>query len=94
MNTNKAVQSYIDKWTARGYSEGIPDEVPARLMQLRKAPSYKAICVAILKNDLGDLCDLPVSAWYSELKRIEISARVVLDADTAGRMRQRFIEWH
>lgn len=45
-------------------------------MWLRKAPSYKAIALAILKNDMTDLgFTPPVSAWYSELKRIEIEAR-------------------
>jgi predicted phosphoadenosine phosphosulfate sulfurtransferase len=67
---------YIETWENRGYCDGIPDEVPARLMQLRKAPSYKAVAIAILKNDLTDLgYSPPVSAWYSELKRIEIEAR-------------------
>lgn len=62
----------------RGYSDGIPDEVPLRLMQLRKAPSYKAICIAILKNDtsMASLGFTPTSSkWYSELKRIEIEQR-------------------
>jgi predicted phosphoadenosine phosphosulfate sulfurtransferase len=45
-------------------------------MALRKAPSYKAIALAILKNDITDLgFTPPASAWYSELKRIEIEAR-------------------
>ncbi len=45
------IESYIEEWKKRGYSNDIPDIVPDRLMQLNKAPSYKAICVAILKND-------------------------------------------
>jgi predicted phosphoadenosine phosphosulfate sulfurtransferase len=45
-------------------------------MQLRKAPSYKAIALAILKNDMTDLgFSPPFSAWYFELKRVEIEAR-------------------
>lgn len=67
---------YITTWEAKGYSDGIPDEVPSRLMQLRKAPSYKAIALAILKNDITDLGFSPsFSAWYFELKRVEIEAR-------------------
>lgn len=52
-------------------------------MQLKKAPSYRAVCIAILKNSLGDLGELPVSAWYSELKRIEINARTIVDVDAS-----------
>lgn len=67
---------YITTWEAKGYSDGIPDAVPSRLMQLRKAPSYKAIALAILKNDMTDLgFSPPFSAWYFELKRVEIEAR-------------------
>ena len=70
------MEEYLKTWQRRGYSDGIPDEVPARLMSLRKAPSYKAIALAILKNDITDLgFTPPASAWYSELKRIEIEAR-------------------
>lgn len=76
MSTSEKVEQYIKAWEARGYSEGIPDEVPTRLMWLRKAPSYKAIALALLKNDITDLgFTPPVSAWYSELKRIEIEGR-------------------
>ena len=76
MSTKESVQKYIAGWLQRGYSEGIPDEVPHRLMILRKAPSYKAIVQAILKNDMTELgfCR-PFSPWYSEIKRVEIEAR-------------------
>jgi predicted phosphoadenosine phosphosulfate sulfurtransferase len=55
---------------------GIPDEVPIEIFNL--VPSYKKICLAILKNDytlktLG--FTPPKSKFYSELKRIEISKR-------------------
>lgn len=70
------MQEYIETWEARGYSEGIPDEVPSRLDWLGKAPSYKAIAIAILKNDMAQLgFSRPFSQWYSELKRIEIEGR-------------------
>lgn len=79
---SEAIGKYVAKWTERGYSQGIPDEVPARLMTLGKAPSYRQIAVAILKNDVTELgCAPPWSPWYSELKRIEIEAR-------SGRLRQ------
>jgi len=50
--------------------------VPAEIMAF--APSYKAIAIAILKNDLQftSLGFQPkVSRWYGEFKRIEIEAR-------------------
>lgn len=74
----KKIFEYIEKWKKRGYSKGIPDEVPYELEKRNLAPSYKAICVAIMKNDfqleyLGfqrEKCLL-----YSEIKRIEIESR-------------------
>jgi hypothetical protein len=45
-------------------------------MVLRKAPSYKAIVQAILRNDMTELgFSKPFSPWYSEIKRVEIEAR-------------------
>lgn len=70
------MRKYIETWSRRGYSDGIPDEVPQRLAALRKAPSYKAIVQAILKNDMTELgFARPFSPWYSELKRVEIEGR-------------------
>jgi predicted phosphoadenosine phosphosulfate sulfurtransferase len=43
--------SYVKTWEGRGYAAGIPDEVPDELSALQLAPSYKAIAIAILKND-------------------------------------------
>jgi predicted phosphoadenosine phosphosulfate sulfurtransferase len=42
---------YVKQWERRGYPEGIPDEVPDELTALKLAPSYKALAIAILKND-------------------------------------------
>lgn len=74
----RKIGRYLKTWEARDYARGIPDEVPHELMVLQLAPSYKAICMAILRNDhpmksLGFSPD--ESPWYSELKRIEIAAR-------------------
>lgn len=74
----KKIEEYIQKWEHQCYSDGIPDEVPTRIAQLNKAPSYKKVCIAILLNDhslksLGfqeKKCDS-----YHLLKRIEINAR-------------------
>jgi len=61
-----------------GYFQDIPETVPTRLEQLNKAPSYRQICKAIIKNDytlksLGLGSQKPKS--YHLLKRIEIKAR-------------------
>ena len=43
---------YVNAWRARCYSDDIPDEAPKKVMQSGRAPSYKAIAIALLKNDL------------------------------------------
>jgi len=72
------IDKYIKEWMLRGYLDDIPDEVPDALMDESLAPSYKAIAIAILKNDhhmtaLG--FQAPRSIWYDALKRIEINQR-------------------
>ena len=74
------ISEYVEIWKQRGYPDDIPDEVPLPLMRDNLAPSYKAICFAILKNDHAMLIlgfTTPVSLWYGVLKRIEISQRPV-----------------
>lgn len=72
------IENYIKEWEIKCYFEGIPEEVPARLTQLKKVPSYKEICSAILKNDISlkTLGFTPKkSKYYSEFKRVEIEQR-------------------
>jgi predicted phosphoadenosine phosphosulfate sulfurtransferase len=38
-------------WAKRGYQEGIPDEVDFTLEAKRKAPSWRRVCKAMLRND-------------------------------------------
>jgi len=74
----KKIEDYIKTWESRCYSDGIPEEVPSRISQLNKAPSYKQICSAILKNDINlkSLGFTPKkSKYYSEFKRVEIEQR-------------------
>ena len=75
---HKRAVEYVKTWKTRGYPEDIPDEVPACLMTLGLAPSYKAICFAILSNDhsmeaLGFTASR--SVYYDVLKRIEFESR-------------------
>lgn len=72
------ILEYIEDWKAKGYPEDIPDECPERLAALCLAPSYKAICYAILRNDvaLKSLGFTPrMSPVYRAIKKIEIEAR-------------------
>lgn len=72
------IQKYIQDWENKCYSNGIPEEVPTRLDQLNKAPSYKKICMVILRNDFA-LQGLGFSKTktkvYHDLKKIELSQR-------------------
>jgi len=75
---HKRINHYKETWAKRGYPDDLPEEVPPELMRLGLAPSYKAICLAILKNDhacasLG--YSQPVSPWYSAIKKTEIESR-------------------
>lgn len=70
--------NYIKIWEKRCYFNGIPDEVPERIDLLNKAPSYKTICKAILKNDYQlELLGFTKkhTTIYSELKRIELEGK-------------------
>ena len=65
------MKEYETTWIERCYSEGIPDEVPAKLMNSRRAPSWKAVAISILKNDINfhSLGFRPKrSKWYEPLK--------------------------
>lgn len=77
----KKIQKYIKQWENRCYEDGIPDEVPIRIEQLNKAPSYKKICIAIMRNDF-QLESLGFtrqkSKTYHELKKIELQERGVI----------------
>jgi predicted phosphoadenosine phosphosulfate sulfurtransferase len=69
--TNERVEEYIKTWKGRCYYSDIPDEVPEKIMRSGRAPSYKAIALAILKNDL-QLFALGFAAkeseWYQALR--------------------------
>lgn len=78
------VAEYVATWRCRGYSLDLPDEVVSGLMRENLAPSYKAICFAILKNDAAGISlgfTPRPSRWYGALKRIELGP----DCRTRGR---------
>lgn len=65
-------------WSRRGYRNGLPEEVDGELSEKQLAPSWKAVAVAIMSNDVP-LESLgftpPVSPFYGMLKRIELGER-------------------
>lgn len=72
------IEKYIKDWKLKGYYSDIPDEANKRLETLNKVPSYRKICIAILKNDhslktLG-LNDFH-SKYYDYYKKIELENR-------------------
>ncbi len=76
LSMREKIEKYIREWENNCYSTGLPDEAPAEISDL--VPSYKKICIAILRNDysLKYLGFSPIkSEVYSNLKRIEIAAR-------------------
>jgi len=70
------IVNYIKTWQKRCYSDGIPDEAPYELEIRGKVPSYRLLCMVILKNDYS-LKQIGLSRkkskYYSELKRIELT---------------------
>ena len=78
MDVKTKIKQYVDKWEKRGYEKGIPDEAPFVLEKRGLVPSYRMICIAIMKNpnnleSLGfqrEKCNI-----YQEIKREEIYNR-------------------
>jgi predicted phosphoadenosine phosphosulfate sulfurtransferase len=72
------IADYVKTWEDRCYPEGIPDEAPPELEAAGLVPSYRRICLAIIKNDV-QLQTLGYSRVpcpiYMEIKRVEIAAR-------------------
>lgn len=67
--TTAAALAYIAKWKQRGYERDIPQECPRELSSRGIAPSYRAICLAILQNDLGLKSISPRADWRDGIKR-------------------------
>ncbi len=71
------ILDWIRRWESKGYSDGIPDEACPYLELAGKAPSYRRVCIAIMRNDysletLGlsrDPCEV-----YNIIKRMELMA--------------------
>jgi predicted phosphoadenosine phosphosulfate sulfurtransferase len=82
--TNAVIQmiakilNWINVWKQRGYPYDIPDEAPEIFEKENMVPSYRMICLAIMKNDtrlktLG-YDRVPCKA-YTAIKKIELAMR-------------------
>ncbi len=78
MGAKDKIKKYIETWINKGYEGGIPDEAPSVLEKRGVVPSYRMICIAIMRNP-NNLESLGIKRTkckiYSDLKRIEISQR-------------------
>ena len=79
MGTKHKINSYIERWESKGYDSGLPDDAPVQLEVRCLVPSYRKICIALMKND-NNLETLGISREkcqaYSEIKRAEIYKRM------------------
>lgn len=72
MNTKAEILRYVRIWEQRCYSDGIPDEAPKEIDDI--VPSWKRICLAILRGDLEIIGIVPPqSQYYGMLKAIELN---------------------
>lgn len=76
----KICRDFVAMWEKRCYVDGLPDEVPHEIFD--RAPSYRLIAHAILKNDssLLGVVKKPCKAYVS-LKRRELKQRSVLKTE-------------
>jgi predicted phosphoadenosine phosphosulfate sulfurtransferase len=78
MGTKNNIRKYVVGWLDKGYPTGIPDEAPVELEKRGLVPSYRNICLALMKNpnNLESLgikrkkCEL-----YSSIKRSELGIK-------------------
>lgn len=78
---NNKIKKYIREWETKCYNQGLPDEAHEDIERNKLAPSYRRICLSILKND----CQLqslgynrPRSLAYDELKKIELKNKGII----------------
>jgi predicted phosphoadenosine phosphosulfate sulfurtransferase len=78
MNMEQKIHRWVRSWERKGYHDGLPDEAPRTLEENGRVPSWRMVCIAIMKNDktletLG--FRRPPCEVYMELKRIELAER-------------------
>lgn len=70
-STEKLVKNYLEEWKQKGYPKDIPDQAPGNLVKMGLAPSYKAICLAILNNDLSLKSLSGVNNWRESIIKLK-----------------------
>lgn len=74
----RKIQNYVNQWEQQCYSNGVPDEAPKELEKRDLVPSYRRICIAIMKND-NNLKSLGFSSnksvYYDNIKYNELLLR-------------------
>ena len=84
MGAKNKIERYIKQWEQKGYSNGIPDDAPSELEKRGLVPSYRMICITLMRNPynlekLGiarEKCKI-----YSDLKRAELIRKGKLKND-------------
>ena len=78
MGARENIKKYIESWESKGYEDGIPDEAPIELERRNLVPSYRMICIALMRNP-NNLEILGIKrvkcSIYQEIKREEIYNR-------------------
>lgn len=80
----RRLRAWVAQWERQGYANGIPDEAPANLEAMGKVPSYRRVCIAIMRNDVSMLSlghSRPSCAIYTALKRDELRLRGTIPSD-------------
>jgi predicted phosphoadenosine phosphosulfate sulfurtransferase len=77
------VSEYVQTWQRRCYLEGIPDEVPLKVAASGRAPSWRAVAIALLQNDLH-LYQLGFAKpCYDKQKQIISMAQIAMHGSVA-----------
>lgn len=78
LTLREKISKYVADGRNHGYPLDIPDECPHELMVEGLVPTWKAIAIALLRNDMHLTAlgfSAPQSEWYGIIKRIEIENR-------------------
>jgi predicted phosphoadenosine phosphosulfate sulfurtransferase len=73
-----------------GYKNGIPDEADNVLENFNLVPSYRLICLAIMKNDIyltSMGMSKPKCRIYNEIKRKELIERGIIRREKYEQLR-------
>jgi predicted phosphoadenosine phosphosulfate sulfurtransferase len=76
------IASYIETWERRCYLTGIPDSLPPKVASSGRAPCYKMLATAILRNDFTLKClgfSGPMSEYYEGLRAAKAEPSPQLD---------------